>query len=359
MSSTLRLSLVLFAFSLAACSGRSTRPPQDGSVPTDGSSPSDGGPGIDFGPGHDAGPGVDAGTPDTVDPTCLDGMYSETLPDPHASLSGLSYTGDIPGFVDAALGRRYPFGQMQVAGGRMDSSFGDCAVVFAGSPTSAGDVYRSLDTIVHECGHLNDGRMGSGATNAYVINPATTFSCTRGDAMDRGGDTFARSLITGDSYASARPECPSGSFSPGCDPYRSIYLNGNPTDGTFDSGDQGYNLLLEEAVQYINSLATGYAYQDQLGGGSTSDRDGILTFLWYVERYLHLARASYPAAYMRIANDMCWRRATLTVWGRAWLYLQTTRGMRALGIDDAAIDTLVRDPALLDEIQRLRALEGC
>lgn len=321
----------------------------------------DGGTGTDGGMhGGDSGPGTDAGRPSGyVDPMCTDGMYSETFPDNTASLAGLSFTGDIPGLVHAALSRRYPFGDSQVTGGEMETAFGDCAVIFAGSPSSARDVYLSLNTIVHECGHLNDGRLSSGASNAYVINPTLTFMCTRGDATNRGGDTFARSRLNMDTYSHLRPPCPGGSPAPGCDFYANTYLDGNPDDTTFQGGDQGFNLLLEEAVQYINSLATAYAFEDQLGGGSQSDRDGILTFLWYVERYLHYARTTYPTAYTRISGDMCWRDAILTVWGRAWLYLEHTRGMSSLGIDDAAIEALVMDPTLLDEIQRIRTLAGC
>ena len=119
-------------------------------------------------------------------------------------------------------------------------------------------------------------------------------------------------------------------------------------------------LLLEEDVQYINSLATSWAYADQLGAGtSTSARDGILTFLWYVERYLHMARLTYPAAYTRLSTDPCWQNAILTVWGRAWLYLQHTEGMRALGIADGALMPLVTNPELLDEINRIRTAAGC
>src|SRR5690606_17662807 len=115
------------------------------------------------------------------------------------------------------------------------------------------------------------------------------------------------------------------------------YLDGNATDGTFESGDQGYNLLLEEAAQYVNSLATALAFEDQYERQRVSERDGILTFLWYIERYLAMARAEYPEAYALLSEDPCWRQATLTVWDRGWFYLAATAGNESLGLDDAAI----------------------
>ena len=92
---------------------------------------------------------------------------------------------------------------------------------------------------------------------------------------------------------------------------------------------------------------------------STSAMDGILTFLWYVERYLRLARLEYPRAYSKLADDPCWRNAILTIGGRAWIMLEAAEGNGSLEINDVELFELVRDPDLLDEIQRLREKEGC
>src|SRR5262249_22948944 len=54
-------------------------------------------------PAPDAGSSVPPGG--FVDPRCRDGMYTETLPDPNASLAGVPFTG-VAAFVDAALMRR-------------------------------------------------------------------------------------------------------------------------------------------------------------------------------------------------------------------------------------------------------------
>ena len=163
-------------------------------------------------------------------------------------------------------------------------------------------------------------------------------------------DTPARSLIQLDAYAGLKTD----------DSYARIYLDGDPADAAFDSGDQGLDMLMEEAVQYVNSLATDYAFSDQARSGSQiSARDGILTFLWYVERYLRMLRVDHPATYDVVMADPCWRELILSVWGRAWLYLDATEGITALGIDDAELEALVLDPDLLDEIDRVRQAEGC
>ncbi len=309
-------------------------------------------------PGADGGVGQDASQPTSgfVDPNCLDGMYAEAFPDVNADISDLSFDGDIGNYVDAILVRRYTTGAQLVAGGRTNTSFGDdCDILFAGSPNTGAEVISRINTIVHECGHLYDFTLGSGSTDGYFITSDLTFTCQRGDTTSRGGDTFARSRINNDSYSSLRPPCGSGD----CDSYAPIYLDGNPDDQEFDGGDQGFNLLFEEAVQYVNSLATEWAFVDQMSQGQrTSARDGILTFLWWIERYLKMARVDYPAAYTRITNP-CWRDAILKLWGRAWLYLEATENMTPLGIDDDAIFNLVSDPDLLGEIQRLRDLQGC
>ena len=335
----------------------------DGSIPG-----ADGGvPGVDAGPGIDSGPRPDGGPMPMpgmwVDPGCLDGMYAETLPDTGASIddlvSGYS-SASYQTFVDQVLERRYPIGAAIVRGGRSHTEIGgDCVDRFLSDRTSADNVIGQLSTVVHECGHFFDLGEGDFSNAVFVIRPDLMFSCNGGDAVERGGQTFARSRINGDAYAALRPAC-GGTGGSGCDFYADVYLDGDPDDGSFDGGDQGFDSLLEETAQYVNSLGTSYAFVDRSGGGRrTSARDGILTFLWYVGRYLRMARTDYPAAYEHLAGTDCWRRAILTVWGRAWLFLEATDGMSALGINDAEIFDLATHADMLTEIEMLRSREGC
>lgn len=282
---------------------------------------------------------------------CSDGRYRESiLPDPRASLVGLSLDAGLPALVDDALTRRYPFGRVLVEGARASRLFPqDCSVVFSGGATTVAQALQRLDVVVHECGHIYNLSQGAFTSSVYALQPSQTITCP-------SVSTFARSRLRGDTFQAARPPC--ASFGRGCDSYAPIYLDGNPDDTTFQGGDQGYPSVVEETVQYVNSLATSFAFADQVRG-QTSARDGLLTFLWYLERYLRRARLEDPPTYARIAEDTCWRELTLNVWGRAWTYLEQTRGDQRLGLEDAALEALVATPELLEEIQRLRRLSGC
>jgi hypothetical protein len=288
-------------------------------------------------------------TAEEVDPNCVDGMYAEVLPDPNVDISSemANYSSDdLEGFYDAVLQKRYPVGAWLVDGGLSNPQF-NCVEQFSNNTSTPEGALGDLSTVVHECGHIFDFTLGNGGSG-YGVTPTLTLSCSGGDTTDRGGQTFARSRIRDDEYQSLKPD----------DSYRDVYLDGDPDNGDFEGGDQGFNSVLEETLQYVNSLATSYAYQESVGG-SVSAMDGILTFLWYVERYLRMARLEYPSAYTKLSEDPCWRNAILTVWGRAWLMLETTEEIDKLGIDEQELFDLVRDPDLLGEIQRLRDLEGC
>ena len=332
---------VSMMLALAGCDSRT--PGSDGSVPQ-----GDGGV-----PQTDS--GTTTPTSPLVDPGCIDGMYSEVLPNPDADIADLVAAYDpsmLDDFVIAVLERRYGVGAHLVEGA---SATQDCIDRFIDDTSTAASVLRALPTVVHECGHMLDNAQSSGAESVYVLTETLSLSCSQGDAVGRGGLTFARNLIIDDEYQSLRPPC-GGTFSPGCDFYADIYLD----DGL--SGSQGFSVLFDEVVQYVNSIATALAITNELSGpGSVSERDGILNFLWYMQRYLRMARLEHPSAYTHLVSGDggCWREAILTVWGRAWLYLDATAGMGHLGIDDDTLTTLVSDPDLLAEIQLLRDAEGC
>jgi len=328
------------------------------------------GPGLDtVGPGSDAGgPGPDTVGPDTVtpppspavDPECTDGQYDEVLPDPNVSLAALEGAYSPAGylaFIDDVLEARYPAGAFIVSQSLAKSDVGHCVDMFLGDKSGGAAVVGQLSTIVHECGHLLDWAEGGFYDSAYVLTPNLSFTCSEGASKEQYGLTFARSLIKGDQFSQAWPPCEGGSYS-GCDSYASIYLDGDPNDGEFQGGDQGFDSVLEETTQYVNSLAVGYAFYDHYSW-NVSERDGILTFLWYLERYVHMARTGYPDAWNLLSADPCWREAILTVWGRAFLYLELTKDHPKLGINDAVLLDLVMDPLLLDGIQQLRDAAGC
>jgi hypothetical protein len=301
-------------------------------------------------------PSKPAPQPDRVG--CAGSAYTEPLPT-SASLADLPFSpAQAQAYFVSALERRFPNGKYIAEGGIANPLPGNpsCFNQFVGDTSSAQSVLRRAPTLVHECGHFYDLSQGQGSSSAYAITPGLSFTCKRGDTTSRNGDTFARSLLNSDEHASKHPRCETQS-SQGCDFYARVYLDGSPTDAQFQSGDQGYNSVLEEATQYVNSLATALAFKENYTGSRVSERDGILTFLWYIERYLALARAEHPDAYELLSTDPCWRQATLTVWDRAWFFLEATAGEENLGINDTKLEGLVNDPALLAEIDALRALE--
>lgn len=299
-------------------------------------------------------PDTSGGPAPVVSATCIDGQYDEELPDDRAAIGDLidAYSAqDYLAFTDQVLARRYPFGGFLVSAANEGGAggLGNCITAFTSNRASASGLIGELSTVVHECGHIYDLTRGGFSSDHYAVHFETGFTCERGDTTARGGETFARSRLNHDAFAALLPD----------DFYRDVYLDGDPDDGRFDGGDQGFNSVLEETTQYVNSLATDWALRDNLGSWSISSRDGILTFLWYIQRYLHMARRDFPGAYQRLSGDPCWRQAILTVWGRAWLYLDLTEDIAQLGLDDDAIEALVLMPELLDEIELLRRAHGC
>ncbi len=289
--------------------------------------------------------------------TCVDETYSETLPPKDAPLTDLlaDYSSSAASdFIMKVLERRYPIGKYLVEGG-LEYDGINCIEQFLGKKTTGKDVIGQLSTIVHECGHTFDIDQSSFSGATYVIRDDLRLECP-GASYAGQNASFARSLINADPYASERPPCNGGGS--GCDFYADVYLDGDPENAQFEGGDQGFDTVIEEAVQYVNSLATGYAFSDQYDG-MVSERDGILTFLWYMERYLRLARTEHPEVHAFLLGNECWRDAILTVWGRAWLYLDATANNPKLGLDDDALEKLVKTPELLDEIEAVRVASGC
>ena len=303
-----------------------------------------------------SGGGGQASPEQWVNPECTDGRYGEILPpadaDIQAQLDAYRSDADID-FLHDVLEIRYPWGASLVRRAQMTSQE-DCVGFFFTPTNTASEVISQLSTIVHECGHFADLSAGDFSNSTYIISPELEIRCPDGETTERGGRTFARSRINRDEYS--LPPC-QGRIG-GCDFYRDVYLDGDPDNQSFEGGDQGFDSLLEELLQYINSLAVGYAFHRELMMGQVSERDGILTFLWYLTRYLQMARIEYPDVYQILTND-CWRGAILTLWGRAWLYLGVTEGMPALGIDDEAILMRMSTAVLIEEIERLRMMDGC
>ena len=347
---------ILTLAALAGCGGRrgGTNNTSDAGVFADSGTSSDASVIEDFGLSGDA----STGSSPLVDPMCVDGQYSEVLPTGTESLADITFTpNDLKTYAQNILARRYPVGRFILDGclaaGHTDQ---ECVNqwLFGAELTSAPDFQQGLSTVVHEGGHMFDLGSGGSGFGYYHYTQDFFLSCTGGDTVARGGMTFARSEIHDDAYQSEVPACAQFGDQ-NCDNYAFIYLDA--TQGLGPS--QGFSSVLEEATQYVNSLAVAWAFHDAYTQGGSSQRDGISAFLWYVERYLHKARLDHPDAYNFILNNECFRRAILTVWGRAWLYLEATAHSPELEIQAPMFEASLMRAELLDEIQRIRAAQGC
>ncbi len=291
---------------------------------------------------------------------CNEALYSEPFPDSLLDISDMSYSpSDATAFYRELSARRYPFGATLIDEGKLYTAQ-DCVGLFNSGVARFDQALGRVSTIVHECGHFWSFREEDFSNALFNIAPGITLTCQNGDSEDRFGKTFAKSLIRQDDESAKRPPCDESSGP--CDFYAEVYLDGNAFDNSFEGGDQGFNMIVEETIQYVNSLASEYGVRDRFTNFSTSARDGILTHLWYMQRYLRMARTTlafdYPDAYAAIAEDECYRHAILNTWNRAWFYLNLSEGTPGLELDAGLIDLVLQDH-LLEEIDRLKELEGC
>jgi len=135
---------------------------------------------------------------------------------------------------------------------------------------------------------------------------------------------------------------------PGFDPSFTV-----PANDTWDGGDQAFDMLFEEFVQYVNTLAWGYSRHDYDGGTITGHKTTMLTFLWWSERYLKLTREYYPEEHAHWMEY--YAEPFLYMWGKAWRYLDTPSMSYAEEDYDNLIQ-LVTDDLMLGEVQYVREL---
>ncbi len=198
---------------------------------------------------------------------------------------------------------------------------------FSGTAT-LDDVLDGYEVAVHEGSHIWGFEYFGFDTYSYrIVDDSHIIDTKRLDNFDR-------------SEILDRHPYPSTDF------YADTYLTGA-------SGAQGFNTVLDEFNAYAHSLVSRYCTRDSIQG-STSARDGLLTFMLYTELYLKIAREDHPADYAAILADADQVQVVLDVWDRAEYWLEITKNESSLGIDDAMIEGHVYDPANLEEITRLR-----
>jgi len=311
-----------------------------------------------------------------VDKNCIDGEYiqgpkeSFFKPSEFPSIQDLAdnYSSyNYMSFIYGVLERRFPTGKsiIEQGGGKQ------AVDQWLSSTGNALSVLSRLGTVIHEVGHGLDEQVPE---NWYFIsldkdNKPCSFTTPgmHGKKTTSSSPMYSmeRSLVLADDQNWKRPPAASGKIVTskefgdgpfGCDKtYAETYLDGDPFNNSFEGGDQGYNMLIEEYVQYVNSLAYAYYFQDYYR--VSSDRHAMYTFMWWNERYLRKIRNEHPDQYAYLLSNKKWLELILTLWGRAWMYLCTDiAGMQP---DSDYLHQLVQEQEMLSEIQRIRDACDC
>lgn len=130
--------------------------------------------------------------------------------------------------------------------------------------------------------------------------------------------------------------------------YSSQYLTGS-------FGRMDIESTLDEFNAYTHHLYGGYAFVDRRSSGSrSSDRDGMVCFMLYLEIYLHLTRTNYPDQWALMRNDATLRQLILHLWDRAMCLLEATMEDPRLGMNDGIVIPHVMSGKWLDEIAMFR-----
>ncbi len=125
--------------------------------------------------------------------------------------------------------------------------------------------------------------------------------------------------------------------------YDTTYLSG--TQGTY-----GFVEVIDEGNAYINGMA-GLTFVGEYETGGISAKDGAVAFLYYLELYLQRARTMYPDLYAQLKAEPQYVQLVKTQWLRTHFFLMYADAFPKLGIEDAAIRTLLYAPAHQHEIE--------
>ncbi len=126
--------------------------------------------------------------------------------------------------------------------------------------------------------------------------------------------------------------------------YYDTYLTG-------DSGKQDILLLLDEVNAYTFSVISGVHFSHTLDKYTfNTTRDGISTFMYYLELYLYHARTQVPNDYKKIKYDDDYLFLIKTLWENAEDSLIYSSSYKNLGINDIDILKKVYSKDNINEI---------
>ena len=290
---------------------------------------------------------------------CQDKSYTENTVFPDADISSFvdAYTPENAiQFRSNVLMARYPMGEyiMQTShnNGVCDEYWNEESLT--GTDDVATEL-KNLYVVVHECGHGLDGWLSvekGPYYNGHFIHPDVTLYTKGGYIEGDPNPSFPNYLLQGDEYGTGDWQaCPNDVYD-GCDTFADVDMKND------FMGNQGFETITEELTQFINSLALSYAFHE-FYNGKTSNRNGLLNFMMYLERYLLMARTEHADFYNYISQDEDWKKLIGTLWDRSWYYYELTRNIDALSIqpEETMAYNIVTSEKLINEICKIRGMD--
>jgi hypothetical protein len=253
---------------------------------------------------------------------------------PLADIGSIVSSYDPSSWYDAALAAldaRYPSGSWIVRGADdSEQTFGQ----FLSSKGSFSDLVSSMGFAIHEVAHTFSQKAGSGRFQ-YMVGKDTT----QAEDISVVGEieTFPRKEI--------RELIPSEMASL---TYVSTYLEGG-------SGEMDIESTLDEFNAYTHHLYADYAFQDQQPDGSRrSSRDGMVSFMLFLEMYLQVGRTEHPNDYAALKASPEFHPLILKFWDRAMCLYKLTKDIPGLGMDDDKVAPHMLAAEWLAEIDSFR-----
>lgn len=120
------------------------------------------------------------------------------------------------------------------------------------------------------------------------------------------------------------------------------------------SGKQKLDSLLEEFNAYTHDLSTSVTLVDLKAATlRSSNRDGVLTFMYYLELYLKQARTNFAGAWQVLVSDRDYVEAIRALWANAEVALARACPHAQLGVSDSFLARKVYSASNLEAINEL------
>ncbi len=184
---------------------------------------------------------------------------------------------------------------------------------------------------IHESVHMLDFERSTPGSQAFVLAEGEVLTAPR-------RRRFPRSEIL--------------TYIPRAD--RDLYVGDYLTDP--EGSTQGLESLLLELNAYTQGAATDARIAGKFPPGfSLASRDGIVTFLIYVELYVRRAREAHPEQWLQMTRDPALLESMQRLWSRAEAVLSRSAGDVRLGHNDRDLLRICYATENISEMERLYA----